>query len=688
MSIKTFVSTCLGAISLFMTLIALFLFSQNWNDYRSARDAGNLVSLLASSTRVTEGLALERGASNVVLEGNSAGRGALDQARTRLDGLIEAAQTRTRNVDRAEAGEVGKTLASLTVALHEARARVDSFTPTSVEDSAAMRKSFSNEVYGMMNLAQKTNAMLERSLVKLDAEVANPAMLAGESWKMRDLASRDSTFYIAAITSGKPLPPAALSEMPLSGGRILQAWERLLERGGAADSPAALREALANVERTYVIPMQTLRDRIVKAGTADGAYDIDTVEWRRLTTPMMQSILTIRDAALEEAERVATVNRTSALHALELLGLLLVASAVTLVASVIGIQRRVVDPLTGLTRTIDSFAAGEREFAVPHTEREDEIGQMAKAIEVLRANAREADSHVHQEMTAAQLRERRQTQVETVTGRFIDSINAVVEGVAGATEGLRRATDTLSTTSVTTTEQAGVVSSAADHASSNVQTVAAAAEELSHSIQEISRRVAETATAMNGAVRQAEATNATVRGLAEAASRIGEVVGLITDIASQTNLLALNATIEAARAGEAGKGFAVVANEVKSLANQTAKATDDIQSQVAAIQAETERAVEAIGGIGTTITTVNQYTISIASAVEQQGAATQEIARNVQQAATGTAEVSHSIGRVLEAERATAAAAAELAGLADSLRGESERLKREVGTFVTGVKAA
>jgi len=686
MSIKTFVSLCLGAISTFMVLIALFLFSQNWANYQAASDSGTLVGLLGASTRVTEGLALERGATNVVVEGNSAGRAALDQARARLDGLIGTAEAWARDTRRAEGAEMLATLSTLRASLREWRNKADAFTPDGAESSAAMRKAFGNAVYEMMNLAIKTNAMLERHLVKLDAEVANPAMLAGEGWMLRDLASRDSTFYIAAITSGKPLDPTQLTEMSRSKGRLQQAWDRLRDRAGAADSPTALREAVARAEQGYAVPIEALHERVLKGGLS-GVYDLDAAEWRRLTVPMMQTILTIRDAALEEAERVAAANRGEALRALLLLGLLLLASAATLIAAVLGIQRRVVRPLATLTTTIDSFAAGERDFTVPHAERADEIGRMAKAIEVLRAKARDTDDHARQETAAAEGRDRHRAHIETVTNRFVESIHTVVEGVAGAIDGLRRATATLTTTSATTTEQSGVVANAADHASSNVQTVAAAAEELSHSIQEISRRVAETAAAMDGAVRQAEDTNATVRGLAEAARRIGDVVSLITDIAAQTNLLALNATIEAARAGDAGKGFAVVANEVKSLANQTARATEEIQAQVTAIQAETERAVSAIGGIGTTITTVNQYTIGIASAVEQQGAATSEIARNVQQAAAGTAEVSHSIGRVLEAERATAHAATELSHLADSLKGESERLKGEVGGFVAEVKA-
>jgi methyl-accepting chemotaxis protein len=260
--------------------------------------------------------------------------------------------------------------------------------------------------------------------------------------------------------------------------------------------------------------------------------------------------------------------------------------------------------------------------------------------------------------------------------------------VASAATELEATARAMTATTDETTQQATNVTAAVEAASVNVQTVASAAEELSASIGEISRQVAQSAEIADRAVQDANRTDAIVKTLAEGAQKIGDVVGLISTIAGQTNLLALNATIEAARAGEAGKGFAVVASEVKSLANQTAKATEDISRQIAQIQVATKEAVTAIEGITETIGEVSRIAASIAAAVEEQGAATQEIARNIHEAATGTQQVSGNIVRVRQGATDTGAAASQVLSAAGDLSGQAERLSGDVQRFVTEVKAA
>ncbi len=271
---------------------------------------------------------------------------------------------------------------------------------------------------------------------------------------------------------------------------------------------------------------------------------------------------------------------------------------------------------------------------------------------------------------------------------FEASVGKVARSVAAAAEGMKGTAESLSEVASDTGKRAVAVAAATEQASSNVQTVAASAEELAASVQEISRQVAESTAIASRAASEAEATDSTVKGLAEAAAKIGDVVRLISDIAGQTNLLALNATIEAARAGEAGKGFAVVASEVKNLASQTAKATEEIAAQISAMQGATDAAVGAIRSIGETIGRMNAIAASIAAAVEQQGAATQEIARSVQQAAVGTSEVSATIGGVTQAVDTVGGQAAQVLDAANALTGEAATLQGEVARFLTAIRAA
>jgi len=350
--------------------------------------------------------------------------------------------------------------------------------------------------------------------------------------------------------------------------------------------------------------------------------------------------------------------------------------------------RSVSTPIRALTATMERLARRELSAPVDGTARGDEIGAMARAVQVFKDGLIEADRLAAAEAAEQQAKQRRAQTVERLVRDFEGTMAGALETVGASAGQLDSTARGMAEVARQTSGEAAAASAAAGQTSANVQTVASATEEMAGSIQEIGRQVSRSTAIAGQAVEQAARTNDTVRGLSEAANRIGEVVQLISSIASQTNLLALNATIEAARAGEAGKGFAVVASEVKSLASQTAKATEDIAAQVQAIQAATGGAVDAIQGISGTIVTINEISTAIAAAVEEQASATHEISRSVQQAASGTQEVTGNIERVSAAAGETGTAAGQVLGAAGDLTRQADSLRREVERFLSAIKAA
>jgi methyl-accepting chemotaxis protein len=350
----------------------------------------------------------------------------------------------------------------------------------------------------------------------------------------------------------------------------------------------------------------------------------------------------------------------------------------------------IVRPMNRLSSAMGKMAGGELDVVISGADRGDEIGDVAKTIAVIRQNAEqkardEAEAKVRQDKIAAELRK---ADMHKLADAFEGAVGEIVEMVSSAAIELETSANTLATTAERSQELAAAVAAASDEATTNVQSVASATEEMSSSVNEISRQVQESARMASGAVDQARATNDRVSELSKAASRIGDVVELINTIAGQTNLLALNATIEAARAGEAGRGFAVVASEVKALAEQTAKATGEIGQQITGIQSATQDSVTAIKEISGTIEKLSEISSTIAAAVEVQGAATQEISRSVQQAAQGTQQVSSNITDVQRGAGETGSASSQVLSAAQSLSGDSSRLKLEVGKFLNSVRAA
>jgi len=387
------------------------------------------------------------------------------------------------------------------------------------------------------------------------------------------------------------------------------------------------------------------------------------------------------EALTEEAAEIYVALRTV------LIGLSAAGIIIGLLLGFLVARYGISKPIGRIVTLLRSLAENDTAVTITDVDRSDEVGAIAKTAQVFKENIeRTRRLEAEQEERERQSNERSQQAMNRLADDFESTVKGVVDTVASASNQMESSAQNLSSIAEQTNRQSVAVGAAAEEASINVETVASAAEELSGSITEINRQVTDATQAANSAVEAAKQTNTTVEGLAEAAQRIGEVVKMIQDIAEQTNLLALNATIEAARAGEAGKGFAVVASEVKNLANQTAKATDEIATQITSMQSVTGQTVEAIKDIGATIEQVNEKITGIASAAEQQGAATQEIARNVQNASTGTREVSNNIGDVTQAASETGALATQALSASGELSRQATVLSQEVDAFIGKVR--
>ncbi|UYO47983.1 HAMP domain-containing protein [Rhodopseudomonas palustris] len=436
--------------------------------------------------------------------------------------------------------------------------------------------------------------------------------------------------------------------------------------------------------------------KLAKAGQS-GASDADKAKRDQLVSQahsVATQALGLMGEAVERAENAAKATKTQAADELFsanrinfALGMVVMISLViSMVFTFFGISR----PLMRLNGALDKMAGGQLDVEIPGAARGDEIGDIAKTVVVIRENAdhrarEEAEQKAHQGEVAAQ---QRKQEMQKLADAFEGAVGRIVEAVSSASTELEASASKMAHTAEEAEKLTAAVAGASEIATSNVQSVASATEEMASSIHEISRQVQDSSRIASSAVQQANKTNDRINQLATAAQRIGDVVDLINTIAGQTNLLALNATIEAARAGEAGRGFAVVAAEVKALAEQTAKATDEISQQISGMQAATEESVSAIKEIGTTIGQMSEISSAIASAVEQQGSATQEISRNVQQAAQGTMQVSANIADVERGAAETGQSSSQVLAAARSLSTDSAQLKTEVARFLSSVRAA
>ncbi|MCA1451942.1 HAMP domain-containing protein [Bradyrhizobium sp. BRP22] len=553
---------------------------------------------------------------------------------------------------------------------------------------AELAKEYLATTQALLDVLDKLSGTLAADVNHQDAVIDQLLTIKHTAWLLRNTAGEASLLVSNALAAGRVTPEARHSYTKFVGG-IDAAWKALEVATSGMRLPPKLAAAIPAAKTAYFDPeYQSLRDRLMTTLANGEKPELTANQWSPVTVSRMGTAVAVAEAAFDAAKDHAATQHGLAQRSL-IIQLALLAGAVALtVGAMIAIGRRVIAPLHNMRDAMLKVASGDLDVDSGCAGRKDEIGALAGALETFKQQAKdklriEAQEREHNAGATA-----RQQAIENHVGEFEALVRQTLEHLGDASGKMRATSANLSAVSRQTNERVEVAEKASGEASMSVETVAAASEELSASINDISQQAAHAAGIASRAVNEARNTDGTVQGLAKSAGRIGEVVGLINTIAAQTNLLALNATIEAARAGEAGRGFAVVASEVKSLASQTAKATEEISDQIADIQKVAGEAIDAIKGIGSIIGEVNEVATAIAAAVQEQGAATQEITRSTQFAAQGTKNVSENITGV-KADADTAAAAADDVRLAsETLETQSRELGDQVTDFLGKIRAA
>jgi methyl-accepting chemotaxis protein len=555
------------------------------------------------------------------------------------------------------------------------------------ERRPGIAKEWNDAATALVDALERVSLALTDQIRMVDPEIAELVGIKEAAWITRDAVGLERTF-IQGLMGARTITVDAKVRMAHLRGQADAGWRmvRVLSarRGVPASVIAAIKATQDELFGSYIQKREAI-EKAVAEGREPPLSEADLVS---ASNAALNVVVGVCNAALDSIiahamDRSANAQANLLVHA----GLLMLSLLLGL-GGLVFASRRIARPIGMISQAMRVVASGNLADEVPYRERSDEVGQLAAALAVFKEDA-EAKERIEAEQRNEQARKaERQQAIDAAIVAFGASVGRTLKALADAAEEMRGTSEAMSGTADEASQRAGAVSAAAEQSSTSVQTVAAASEELATSIAEISRQVSHAANVSRDAVVAAKETTSTVESLAEAAQRIGEVIQLIDDIASQTNLLALNATIEAARAGEAGRGFAVVAAEVKDLAGQTAKATDEIRIQIESVQAATHAAIEAISGIGGRIGEIHAVSTAIASAVEEQGVATQEITNNTQQAARGTRDVSSNIVGVNKGVGQTSQAAAMVLSAAAGLRRQADDLRSDVDRFLDTIRAA
>jgi methyl-accepting chemotaxis protein len=661
---------------------------------RQRAEAGRTAQLAAANLdifQVLNPLRNERSAARIALDGETpataAAVSAIADKRKLAAAAIAGLLDRCGRIACGKGDVVGQ-LRQLSGALEPVRRDIDAaIVQPAAERPSALSQRWLDTIGRLIDFLNEVGTAVAEQTRAIDATSATLVAVEGASYQARD-AVGFQRYPMADYTAHRPVAPTERDGLLRLITKSEENWRNVVELTAPEPFHTQFAGALRDVQNVYFDDFAKRRAAILEAADI-GAESPSTAEAADAgVLASIGALAAVTQTSVNLLIDHASQKRDDALQAVVIRALLL--------AIVLGIgglvffivRRRVALPLKRITRALHRVTDGDLTVETPGAGRTDEIGDLARTLQVFKENIAKTRALTAAREEEQKLREQRAITLENLVRKFDREAAALVNSLTQAAGEMHSTANSLAITADQASTQSRAVADAATQASSNVQTIAAATEQLVSSVEEIGRRVSDSRDIATSAISESKETGRTVRQLSDSVQQIGEVVQLIANIANQTNLLALNATIEASRAGDAGRGFAVVASEVKSLANQTADATGRIEKQIGGVQGLMAKTVTAIDGINKTIGRMSDIALAIASAIEQQNAATQEIARNVNQAAKGTHEVSSNIVGVHEASASTGAAASGILDASIDLSRRAEHLNGEVSEFIKGVQAA